>query len=773
MSSTNDMNAFVTDLMSRMTLEEKIGQMNLTQPSHGDGEDEIVTGEAKNNGTEEKIRQGLVGSILNARRPHVVRRYQKIAMEESRLKIPLIFALDVIHGHVTAFPTPLALSSSWNMDLIQETARLAAREAVTDGIKQVYSPMVDIARDPRWGRIAEGSGEDPYLGSRIAEAMVRGYQGDDLSAPDSVMACLKHFAAYGAAEAGRDYNTVDMSRLKLQEVILPPFKAGVKAGAGSIMNAFNDLNGVPASADKWLMTDVAREDWGFDGFFVSDFTGINEMIKHGVGDLKAVSALAVKAGLDMDMVGEGYLTTLKQSIEDGSVSMDDVDRACRKILEAKYKLGLFDNPYYGMDPANPEKIHLAPETRAVAREAVVQSCVLLKNDNAALPLKRAGTIALIGPLANDKRNIPGMWAGNTNIDACVSIMDGLVQSSGGKANILYAKGANITDDLDEVDRLNIFEKKDAPVKNAMVDPRSPADMLAEAVAVASQADVIVAVVGESKEHTGEASSRTSLDLPQSQRTLIDALHKTAQAAGKPLVLVIMGSRPLTLGWERDHSDAMLMAWHGGTEMGHGVADLLFGDRNPSGKLTVTFPRNVGQIPIYYAHKTTGRPLTADGNDAGEWKKFRSAYLDSRNDPEFPFGFGLSYTRFDYSPVKVSKDTLTGNQKLKASVTLTNMGTHAGEETVQLYITDPVCTRTRPVKELKGFQKISLQPGEKKDVTFDITTEDLKFFITENKFGWEPGDFIIHIGTNAQDTQTATVRWEKAVVKKQSKPEPKI
>ncbi len=764
---------FITFLMSQMTLEEKIGQMNLAQPSAGDTD--IVTGAIKSSGTEEKIRKGQVGSILNARGLDLMRRYQGSAVNESRLGIPLNFELDVIHGHVTGFPTPLAMASSFNPKLLEKVARASALEAAADGIDLTYSPNCDITRDYRQGRGNESFGESVHLTSLCVAAMVKGYQNDDLTDPTSVMSCLKHYAGYGFVEAGRDYNTVDMSRLKIMETVLPPFLAGVKAGAGNIMNAFNDLNGIPASADKWLMTEIARGKWGYEGSFTSDFAGISEMTAHGIGDNEEASARAIEAGLDMDMASESYLKFLKKLVEKGRVSIDDINRACRENLKKKYKLHKFHAPYGRMN-ANPAEVHLAPETRALARVAVAESCVLLKNDNAALPLKREGTIALIGPLANDRRNLPGMWSPNVKIDACVPVLDGLVQAAGDKARILYAKGANITDDPVEAAKVNVFEG-DLPVKSAMIDERSSAEMIAEAVSIAEQADVIVAVVGEAKEHTGEASSRTDISLPASQKALVEELHYVAVQTGKPLVLVIMAGRALTLGWEREHVDAMLMAWHGGTEAGNGLADILFGDYNPSGKLPATFPRHVGQIPIYHDHKNTGRPLinkdaveVKDKNLKGEWIKFRSAYLDCPNTPEFPFGFGLSYTTFDYSPVKVNKTDLTGNQKLKASVTLTNTGDRAGEEIVQLYITDPVCSRTRPVKELKGFQKVMLQPGEQKEVTFAITPEDLKFFITETKYGWEPGDFIIHIGRNAEDTQTATINWDKTkTVKKVVQP----
>lgn len=759
MSDMNGMNEFVTNLMNQMTVEEKIGQMNLVVPANKPDEapeTELITGTVMNMGTEEKIAAGEIGAILNVCGPSNVMRFQTMAVEQSRLGIPLLFGLDVIHGHKTSFPIPLALSSTWDMDLIRNSARIAAREAVADGIKWVFSPMVDIARDPRWGRIAEGSGEDPYLGSRIAEAMIEGYQTDDMTGPDAVMACAKHFAGYGFVEAGRDYNTVDMSPLKLQEVVLPPFRAASKAGVGSMMNAFNDVNGIPATAHKELMTDIARNGWGYNGFFVSDYTATDEMIRHGVGDLQEVSANALKAGLDMDMVGEGLHKTYKDSLAQGKITMADIDRGCRAVLEAKYKLGLFQNPYYGMDPKNPELAQLLPESIQAAREAAAKSCVLLKNDNNALPLKKSGTIALVGPLADDTLNMPGMWSGFAEASRTVGALDGMINAVGDKAKIIFAKGANITDDLVEAARVNVFHG-DREQKPVMIDARSSAEMLAEAVNAAEQADVIVAVVGEGSQHTGEASSRSNIDLPESQRVLLTALSDVAKRTGKPLVVVVMSGRPLTLGREHKQADAMLMAWHAGTEAGNGLADVLFGDYNPSGKLTISFPYNVGQIPLYYGHKSTGRPLTG----TEEFRKFQSCYMDSPIGPLYPFGHGLSYTKFDYSPVRVNKENLKGSDKLQASITLKNTGDRAGEEIVQMYITDPVCSRTRPVKELKGFEKVMLQPGEEKEVTFNITPEDLKFFVTAKKFAWEPGDFIIHIGRSSNDTNTATIHWEKA------------
>lgn len=739
--SQNIYTAKAKALMARMTLEEKIGQLNLIIPGGA-----AVTGSVVSTDVENKIRKGLVGGLFGITSPEKVRKAQELAVSGSRLHIPLIFGLDVIHGHKTIFPIPLGLSASWDMGLIEQSARIAAKEATADGLNWAFSPMVDIARDARWGRISEGSGEDPYLGGKIAQAMVRGYQGSDLSKNNTLMACVKHFALYGASEAGREYNTVDMSRIQMYEYYLPPYKAAIDAGAGSIMSSFNLIDGVPATGNKWLLTDLLRKEWGFNGFVVSDYTSLNEMINHGMGDLQAVSALALKAGLDMDMVGEGMLTTLAKSLKEGKVTMADIDKACLRILEAKYKLGLFDDPYRYIDESRPAKEILTADNRSAARNIAAHSMVLLKNDQQVLPLKRSGTVALVGPLADNRRNMLGTWVVAGDWNRSVSVLEGFKNVAGSGVNIISAKGANITDDT-----AMFLKRVNALGVEAVIDPRSPQEMIDEAVAAANKADVVVAVVGESANMSGESSSRADISLPASQQALLKALHKT----GKPLVVVLINGRPLTLVWENEHATAILEAWAPGTEAGNAVADVLFGNYNPSGKLSATFPRSVGQIPIYYNHKNTGRPYDGTGG-----AKFKTSYLDEVNEPLYPFGYGLSYTRFDYSPVKLSKTILKGEEKLTASVTLTNSGKYAGEEVVQLYISDPVASISRSVKDLKGFQKLMLQPGESKEISFTVTTEELTFFNSELKRIWEPGKFLIHIGTSSSHVKSAEVEWNK-------------
>jgi beta-glucosidase len=738
-STDAKMKTFIDVLMKKMTLDEKIGQLNL--PGSGD----IVTGQAGNSDIGKKIKEGKVGGLFNIKSEEKIRAVQKVAVEQSRLKIPLIFGMDVIHGYETVFPVPLGLSCTWDMDLIQKSASIAAREASADGICWTFSPMVDIARDPRWGRIAEGSGEDPYLGSQIAKAMVKGYQGTDLSKDNTIMACVKHYALYGAAEAGRDYNTVDMSHLRMFNEYLPPYKAAVDAGVGSVMASFNEVDGVPATANKFLLTDVLRKKWGFNGFVVTDYTGINEMVAHGIGDLQTVSARALVAGIDMDMVGEGFLTTLKKSLQQGKVTQQQIDFACRKILEAKYKLGLFDDPYRYCNEQRAKTEIFTDANRKAAREIAAQSFVLLKNNNNLLPLKKSETIALIGPLADNKENMPGTWSVAADFSKAVSVLAGLKNVAGTGVNILYAKGSNLSDDTLFEQRAGMFGK------SFQHDNRPAQEIIDEALAVASKSDVIVAALGESAEMTGESSSRSNINIPEAQENLLKALVKT----GKPVVLVLFTGRPLTLKWEQDNVSAILNVWFGGTEAGNAIGDVLFGDVNPSGKLTTTFPQNVGQIPLYYNHKNTGRPLE------GKWfQKFRSNYLDVSNDPVYPFGFGLSYTNFSYSDVQLSSKSLRGNQILTASVKLTNTGTLEGKETVQLYIRDVVGSITRPVEELKGFQKIDLKAGESKTVSFKITTDDLKFYNGDLKYDWEPGEFTIMIGTNSRDVQSASVNWVK-------------
>jgi beta-glucosidase len=728
------MKVFINDLMGKMTLDEKLGQLNL--PASGD----IITGAGSNNNIAEKIKQGKVGGLFNIKSVEKIRDVQKIAVEQSRLKIPLIFGMDVIHGYQTVFPIPLGMSCSWDMALIEKSARIAAQEASADGICWTFSPMVDIARDPRWGRMSEGSGEDPYLGSQIAQAMVKGYQGDDLRKNNTIMACVKHFALYGAAEAGRDYNTTDMSRIRMYNEYLPPYKAAIDAGAGSIMSSFNEIDGVPASGNKWLMTDLLRKEWGFNGFVVTDYTAILEMTDHGLGNLKEVSALALHAGIDMDMVSDGFLTTLKQSLDERKVTRQEIDQACRRILEAKYKLGLFEDPYRYCDSNRSKTEIFTPENRLVARETAAQTFVLLKNENQLLPLQEKGTIALIGPLADNRENMPGTWSVAGDFAKSVSVLDGLKNAVGTKAKVLYAKGTNVVSDPKLDARISIFGK---PTK---WDNRSQKEMIAEAVAVAGRSDVIVAAVGESAEMSGESSSRSDINLPENQKDLLKALLAT----GKPVVMVLFNGRPMTISWEKANVPAILNVWFGGTEAGNAIADVLLGKVNPSGKLTATFPQNVGQIPIYYNHKNTGRPLAN-----GKWfQKFRSNYLDVSNEPLFPFGFGLSYTKFDYKNLKLSNSKLTKDGTLTVSVELTNSGNYDGAEVVQLYIRDLVGSVTRPVKELKGFQKIFLKKGETRTVEFTLTEKDLRFYNGNLQLVSEPGDFKVFVGTNSDDVLEA-------------------
>lgn len=732
------MNAFVTGLMNKMTLDEKIGQLNLVTSGRP------TTGSVTNQGVENGIKNGSIGGVFGLYGAAFVKQEQDIAVKNSRLHIPLIFGLDVIHGHRTIFPIPLGVSATWDMELIRQSAQIAAKEATAEGLNWVFSPMVDIARDPRWGRISEGAGEDPWYGSQVAKAMVTGYQGNSMMNADAVMACVKHFALYGGAEAGREYNTVDMSLIKMYQDYLPPYKAAVDAGAGSFMSSFNTINGIPATANKWLLTDLLRKQWGFKGFVVSDYTAVSELSNHGLGDLQQVSALALKAGLDMDMVAEGFLTTLKKSLAEGKVTQHDIDQACRRVLEAKYKLGLFDNPYKSIDPSREQRDVLTAENRQFARKIAAHSFVLLKNKAQILPLKKTGTIALVGPLADNHSEMLGTWVIAGDPDKSVSVMEGIKNNIGG-LNILYARGANIADD-------SLLAARAFPFgQNQMRDARSPVEMIKEAVETANKADVVVAVVGESANMSGESSSRSDIRIPDNQRDLIKALVAT----GKPVVLVLFNGRPLDLSWEDAHVDAILDVWAPGSEAGNAIADVLFGNYNPAGRITATFPRSVGQIPIYYNHKNTGRPFDGKGP-----AKFKSDYLDVSNEPLYPFGYGLSYTTFSYSAVALNKSSLKGNETLKATITVTNTGNYAGEEVVQLYISDPVASISRAVKELKNFKKIYLQPGQTKDVSFEITTNELKFFNNDLIYDWEPGKFIIEIGANSSDVHAAAVNWVK-------------
>jgi beta-glucosidase len=738
-SQDEKMDSFISNLMSKMSVEEKIGQLNLNAAGS------FVTGSSVNEKVREKLKSGQLGAILNDFSVESMRASQDVAVKESPNHIPLMFGMDVIHGYKTIFPIPLAMSCMWDMELSELSARISAMEATANGISWTYSPMVDIARDPRWGRIAEGSGEDPYLGSQIAKAMVKGYQGDDLSQNNTMMACVKHFALYGAAESGRDYNTVDMSRVTMYNDYLPPYKAAVDAGAGSVMTSFNVVDGIPATGNHWLLTKLLRDEWGFKGFVVTDYTAINEMINHGLGDLQTVSALSIKAGTDMDMVGEGFLTTLKKSLDEGRITMGDIDLACRRVLEAKYKLGLFDDPYRYLDASRTTADVLTPANRDAARRIAERSIVLLKNDKQVLPIKKSQTIAVIGPLADSKADMLGTWSMGGAEQNVISILEG-IKKVARPENVLYAKGSELTDNQQLIKVVNPLGGQSSAKTQQVL---SSVELLNEAVQTAGKADVVVAVLGEPSSWTGEASSMTEIGLQKVQQELLLALLST----GKPVVLVLVNGRPMTLPWENQHVNAILETWALGIEAGNAVANVIFGNYNPSGKLSTTFPANVGQIPLYYNHKNTGRPMSPDN-------KFTSKYLDSPNDPVYPFGYGLSYTTLEYGDIVLSTNELRGDETLIASVTLTNTGKYAGEEIVQLYINDPVASISRPVKELKGFKKIMLKPGEKRDVTFEITPEDLMFYNSDLKYDWEPGEFVIFIGGNSRDVKSAKVNWLK-------------
>ncbi len=744
--SDTRMNGFIGKLMKQMTLDEKIGQLNLVTPGGA------VTGSAVSKDVESKIRNGQVGGLFGITGPDKIKQAQELAVNNSRLKIPLLFGLDIIHGHKTVFPIPLGLSCSWDMELIEKSARIAAIEGTADGLNWTFSPMVDIARDPRWGRVSEGAGEDPYLGSQIAKAMVKGYQGNDLSKDNTMLACVKHFALYGAAEGGRDYNTVDMSRVRMYNEYLPPYKAAVDAGVATVMSSFNVVDGIPASGNKWLLTDLLRKQWGFKGMVVSDYTSINEMSNHGLGDLQQVSSLSFNAGMDMDMVGEGFLNTLKKSLNEGKLTQKQIEDACRRILEAKYKLGLFDDPYRYCNEERARTEILSEAHRKAGREIATKSFVLLRNNNQLLPLKKSGTIAVIGPLADSRRNMLGAWSVAGDWQKAVTVIEGIKALAGNESNIIYAKGANLSDDTLFAKKVNVFgEEIDR-------DKRSPDEMIMEAVQVAAKSDVVVAVMGEAADMTGEASSMAYIGLQESQKNLLKALAQT----GKPIVLVLFNGRPMTLKWENEHIPAILDVWFGGTESGNAIAEVLFGKYNPSGKLSMSFPVQVGQIPVYYSQLNTGRPYNGEA-----FSKFKSNYLDIPNEPLYPFGYGLSYTNYNYSEIKLSNTLLNPGQTLTASVTVTNTGKVEGVEIVQLYIRDVVGSISRPMKELKGFQKIALKAGESKMVEFKINTDDLRFYNSNLKQVVEPGDFKLFIGGNSRDVKETNFKFAellKATIK---------
>ena len=727
------MKAYVDQLMSQMTLQEKLGQLNL--PVTGD----IVTGEAKSSDIAALIRDGKVGGLFNLKGADKIKEVQRIAVEQSRLKIPLIFGMDVIHGYETVFPIPLGLSCTWDMAAIERSAQIAAQESTADGISWTFSPMVDICHDARWGRISEGNGEDPYLGSRIAEAMVRGYQGQELNAENTMMACVKHFALYGAPEAGRDYNSVDMSRWRMFNEYFPPYKAAFDAGAGSAMASFNIVDGIPATGNRWLQTDVLRGMWGFKGFVVTDYTGIMEMIPHGMGDLQAVSALALKAGIDMDMVSEGLVGTLEKSLNEGKVDMADIDCACRRILEAKYKLGLFDDPYLYCNPKRAAKEIYTLDNRNEARRIATESFVLLKNDNQLLPLSESKKIALIGPLANTRANMPGTWSVAAESSKYSTLLEAFNRAVNTQGKVLYAKGCNLMYDAQAEADATMFGRE-------MRDARSPEEMRNEALDIARQSDVIVFAGGESSEMSGECSSRVGLEMPDAQRDLLIELLKT----GKPIVLLNFSGRPMILNWETEHLPAILEVWFGGSEAADAITDVVFGKVCPSGKLTTSFPRHVGQLPMSYAYYNTGRPLVGS-----QFTKFRSCYMDVQNDALYPFGFGLSYTSFKYGTLRLSADKMGMNGQITATVTVSNTGRYDADEVVQLYLCDKVGRVVRPVKELKGFERISLKAGESRDVSFSITADMLKYYDNDLHYAVEPGEFEVMVGPNSRDVQKAS------------------
>lgn len=706
---------FVTELMGKMTIDEKISQ--LVQFT-ADG---TVTGPKAGVNYIDEIKKGNVGSILNATGVKYTRELQKMNLDNSRLKIPLLFGYDVIHGYKTIFPISLGEAATWDTDAVALSARVAAEETAASGVHWTFAPMVDITRDPRWGRVSEGSGEDTYLGVQLAIARVKGFQGANLNDLNTILACTKHFAAYGAAEAGRDYNTVDMSERVLRETYLPPFQATVDAGVATFMTSFNEIAGVPATANKFLLRDVLKGEWGFDGFVVTDYTAINELIPHGVAkDSVHAGELALKAGVDMDMVGAVYLKFLKKSLQEGNVTEAQINDACRRILNAKYDLGLFEDPYRYSDDKREKQTIYKKEYLDAALHVANESMVLLKNENSVLPLNKNQKVAFVGPLVSDEWNIIGSWAATGDrYGYATSVEEGIMEVAN-KKNVSFDKGVEI-----------------------LKDDRS---MIAKAVESARNADVIVAVMGEFENMTGEAASRSSIDLPGIQKEFLAELKKL----NKPIVLVLLNGRPLTLEWENENMDAILEAWYPGTRGGAAIAQTLYGINNPSGKLPMTFPRNVGQVPIYYNHKNTGRPYLGPTDPE---QKYKSRYTDVDNSPLYPFGYGLSYTTFDYSNLKLSSNQINFNDTLKISVEVSNTGNYDGEEVVQLYIKDKVGTVTRPVKELKGFKKVALKKGEKKTVEFEISSNDLRFYNIDMDFVAEPGDFEVFVGgSSATETK---------------------
>lgn len=729
------MKEFVDDLMGKMTIDEKIGQLNLLPAG------DITTGAVMNSPIATLIEKGQLGSVLNLKGIDKIKAIQEIAVKKSRLGIPLLIGLDVIHGYETVLPIPLAQACSWDPEAIEAGAAMAAREASAVGINWTYSPMVDIAHDPRWGRVAEGYGEDPYLSSVMGVAAVKGYQGPDNSyGPDRVMACLKHYALYGASEAGKDYTAVDMSRLRMYNQYLPPYKAGVEAGVGSVMSSFNIVDNVPATGNRWLLTDVLRNQWGFNGFLVTDYSSINEMSQLGFGDQNTSTKQALKAGTDMDMCSEAYHKQLKACLNEGSVTMAEIDQAVRRVLEAKYKLGLFDDPYRYCNTKRAKKDLYTAENRKLARDIATKTFVLLKNDNNLLPLKKQGTIALIGPLADTRNNIVGCWSTGDNPEKYSTLKECMQRYLGNSAKVTYAQGSNIYGDAATQHGAEFGR----PIKRG-----DDKQLLDEALQAAKNADVIVACLGEMAEMSGESATRTSLNLPDVQMQLLRALVAT----GKPVVLLNFAGRPTILSWENDNVQAIMNVWFAGSETGDAICDVLFGDKSPSGKLVNTFARNTGQLPIYYNHTSTSRPVP-DGNKA--FRKYQSNYIDVANGPLYPFGYGLSYTTYKYGNVTLSSSTMGKDGSVTATVTVTNTGDRDGDEIVQFYIHDRYSTIVRPVKELKGFQRIHLTKGESKNVSFNIDASTLNYLDAEGNPFLEPGTFEIMVGPNSRDVKTATL-----------------
>ena len=727
-----EMNRFISELMDKMTLREKLGQLNL--PSGGD----MLTGTVMSGELSELIRKQEIGGMFNVKGVEKIRELQRIAVEETRLGIPLIVGADIIHGYRTIFPIPLAMACSWDSTAVERMAQVSAKEAAANGICWTFSPMVDICRDARWGRIAESNGEDPYLGSVLARAYVRGYQGTNLQQSDSsIVACLKHFALYGASESGRDYNITDMSRVCMYNNYFPPYLAAIQAGVGTVMSSFNTVDGIPATANKWLLNDLLRQQWGFDDMVVTDYNSIAEINSHGVAPIEEAAVLALNAGTDMDMVTHSFFAPLEQALADGRVTQNRIDEACRRVLETKYKLGLFDNPYKYCDTLRAATRSFTPENRTLARQLAAETFVLLKNEGSLLPLQAKGRIALIGPMGDARNNMCGMWSVTCDPWEHVTLLDGLRTAVGNRAEVLYAKGSNIYYD-EQVEKGAVGIR---PLERG--DNRQ---LFAEAMQVAARADVIVAAVGECADMSGESASRTDLRIPDAQRDLLKALVKT----GKPVVLVLFTGRPLELTWEAENVPAILNVWFAGSEAGDAIADVLFGKTVPSGKLTTTFPRSVGQMPLYYNQVNTGRP---DSNPQ-EFNRYQSNYIDCRNDGLYPFGYGLSYTSFEYGNPMLSAETLAPGERLTVTVPVTNTGACDGTEIVQLYLRDLYADIARPVKELKGFRRVFIKKGETCNVTFTLTTEDLKYYNADLVYKYDAGEFLVMVGPNSRDTREA-------------------